>query len=152
MACPSPTIQQLCDLTHKAYIKQKMASKKGLKRSTVSIITPSAKTQALYWKTSSGMTTPVSSIKRAENMTPMPMMATIPSSGESHGTSDTSQETEKTETNENLTGDPKATNQCIQKQLVWIINDKTHLGITQSSMALSTPKNETVYPRKIWNN
>ncbi|XP_056120071.1 uncharacterized protein LOC130097298 [Rhinichthys klamathensis goyatoka] len=37
MACPGTmTIQQLRDLTHKAYIKQKMNSKKGLKTSTVS--------------------------------------------------------------------------------------------------------------------
>ncbi|XDV29278.1 hypothetical protein PO909_032415 [Leuciscus waleckii] len=37
MACPDTmTIQQLRDLTHKAHIKQKMSSKKGLKTSTVS--------------------------------------------------------------------------------------------------------------------
>ncbi|KAG1927214.1 hypothetical protein F2P79_024403 [Pimephales promelas] len=37
MACPvTMTLQQLRDLTHKAYIKQKMTSKKGLKTSTVS--------------------------------------------------------------------------------------------------------------------
>lgn len=37
VACPKTmTIQQLRDLTHKAYIKQKMSSKKGLKTSTVS--------------------------------------------------------------------------------------------------------------------
>ena len=37
MACPGTmTIQQLRDLTHKAYVKQKMTSKKGLKTSTVS--------------------------------------------------------------------------------------------------------------------
>ncbi|XP_067247267.1 uncharacterized protein [Chanodichthys erythropterus] len=37
MACPSTmSIQQLRDLTHKAYIKQKMNSKKGLKTVTIS--------------------------------------------------------------------------------------------------------------------
>ncbi len=36
MACPrSMTIQQLCDLTQKAYNKQKMASKKGNRTSTL---------------------------------------------------------------------------------------------------------------------
>ncbi len=63
MACPrSMTIQQLHDLTQKAYNKLKMASKKGNKTSTLL----NSVTKDLHWATPSCITTPESAIKSSD--------------------------------------------------------------------------------------
>ncbi len=106
MACPrSMTIQQLRDLTQKAYNKQKMASKKGNKTST--LLNSVNKDSSLALDDTQMHHKPESSIKSTENVIPMSTKAISPTSGKIHGTSHASQETQKIATTGNLTRHPK---------------------------------------------
>ncbi len=107
MACPcSMTIQQLHDLIQKAYNKQKMASKKGNKTSTLLNSVNKDSSLALD-DTQLYHNTRVLHQEHRENVTPMSTTVISPTAGKIHGTSHASQETQKIRTTGILTRHPK---------------------------------------------
>ncbi len=150
MACPrSMTIQQLRDLTQKAYNKQKMASKKVTKHPHS--WTLSTKTQALHWTTPRCITKPESSIKSTENVIPMSTKAISPTSGKNPWDQPRFSRTQKIATTGNLTRHPKVIAWLIQEHLVGLSDNETHLSITQTCTVLSMLQNHTAYRQKTWN-
>ncbi|KAG1927275.1 hypothetical protein F2P79_024370 [Pimephales promelas] len=104
MACPvTMTLQQLRDLTHKAYIKQKMTSKKGLKTSTVS--NSSSQDTSLELEDTQWHDNATVLHQEHRERAPIPMTATTPTTWKSHGP-----------TRRKLL----EINECIQKHSMWV--------------------------------
>ncbi len=101
--------------------------------------------------TPSCITIPESSIKSTENVTPMSTKAISPTTGEIHGTSHASQETQKITTTGNLTRHLKLIAWVIQEHLVGVRDNETHFNITQTCTVLSMLQNNTAYRQKTWN-
>ncbi|XP_077071244.1 uncharacterized protein LOC143723138 [Siphateles boraxobius] len=143
------TIKQLRDLTHRAYIKQKMSSKKGLKTSTVSNSFSQDTSLALednQWHDNTFLRKKQRErdshaadryhTNRVEKSWDKPRFSSNPQEGNHWKPNWTS----------------KGHQPMHPESLHVGTQQRTHLCTTQLNTAPSMPKNQAVYPQKTWSN